>query len=337
MQSPSQQSNQHRSRRGLGSLVVTLLLLVASVAVWYNRQYIADSISFWQYQPPSGVQTITSRSALTDEGKFVFYAAQPAVDGNRTFNATCDQKEAGTAILGCYVGNRIYIYDVSDKRLDGIKEVTAVHEMLHAVYQRLSAGDRTTVNNLVEAEYTKLKSNPAYEERMAYYARTEPGERDNELHSIIGTEVATVSPELEAYYKKYLGDRSKITGYFAAYNGVFTELSDRAKELSTELDSLNAQIKTATAQYNTTIKQLNSDIETFNKRASAGDFTSQAQFNKERQALTSRSNSLATDRTTITTLITKYDTLKDEYNDTVTQSNDLYKSIDSSLAPAPQI
>ena len=39
----------------------------------------------------------------------------------------------------------------------------------------------------------------------------------------------------------------------------------------------------------------------------------------------SRSNGLATDRTAITTLITKYDTLKDEYNDTATQSNDLYK------------
>ena len=337
MQSPSQQSSPHRSRRGLGSLVVTLLLLLASIAVWYNRQYIADSISFWQYQPPSSVQTITSRSAFSDEGKFLFYATQPSVDGNRTFNAKCDQKESNTAILGCYVGNRIYIYDVTDKRLEGIKEVTAVHEMLHAAYQRLSADDRTKVNNLVEAEYAKLKSNPAYEERMAYYARTEPGERDNELHSIIGTEVATVSPELEAHYKKYLSNRSKITGYFAAYNGVFTELSDRAKELSTELDSLNAQIKTVTAQYNTTIKQLNSDIEAFNKRASAGDFTSQAQFNKERQALMSRSNSLATDRTAITTLITKYDTLKDEYNDTVTQSNDLYKSIDSSLAPAPQI
>jgi len=226
---------------------------------------------------------------------------------------------------------------VTDKRLEGIKEVTAVHEMLHAAYQRLSADDRTKVNNLVEAEYAKLKSNPAYEERMAYYARTEPGERDNELHSIIGTEVATVSPELEAHYKKYLSNRSKITGYFAAYNGVFTELSDRTKELAAEIDAIHKQIETDTANYKSGIAQLNSDIEKFNNRAASSGFTSQAQFDQERQALVKRSSNLEGNRSDLSALVAKYNDLINEYNDTVLQSNTLYKSIDSSLAPAPSV
>ena len=337
MQSTLPQSNQRNKRHVFGGLVLTALLFALSLFVMWNRQYIVDSIIFWQYQPSAAVQQLTSRAYLTDSGKFIFYASQPRLDGSRAFNTKCDQQEESTAILGCYAANRIYIYNVSNAKLEGIKEVTAVHEMLHAVYQRLSDGERKAVDKLVEAEYEKLKEDPTYTERMAYYARTEPGARNNELYSIIGTEIASISPELEAHYKKYIHDRSKIVAYFANYSGTFTELANHAKALSSQLDALSTEIKEATERYNTNTKQLNADIEAFNKRAETGDFTSQVQFNKERQTLVIRSDNLAAQRDTVNTLVKKFNTLKDEYNDTVTQSNDLYKSINSQLAPAPSI
>ena len=37
-----------------------------------------------------------------------------------------------TAVLGCYANREISIFNVTDQRLDGIREVTAAHEMLHA-------------------------------------------------------------------------------------------------------------------------------------------------------------------------------------------------------------
>ncbi len=337
MQSTLPQNNQRKRHRGLGGLIFSVLLIGLSIALWLNRQYIVDSISFWQYSPSTAVANITERVKLTDTGKFAFYASQPAVDGSRAFNATCDRKEENTAILGCYAANRIYIFDVQDTRLDGIEEVTAAHELLHAVYQRLSDGEKADVDRLVEAEYEKLRMDPDFAERMAFYDRTEPGERDNELHSIIGTEVGSISSAMEAHYAKYFTDRSKIVGYYAAYNKVFTELSDRAKELSTQLDNLSAEIKDATAKYNSDIKQLNADIAQFNQRASSGDFTSQAQFNAQRQALVTRVEALAQERNSVNAKIDEYNQLKDEYNNTVTQSNQLYKSIDSSLAPAPKV
>lgn len=313
------------------------MLITASVLVWWNHQFLIDLVSYWRYQPTDGVAAIASRDQLTDSGKFVFYASQPTIDGKDDFNKACERKESNTAILGCYSGAKIYLYDVTDPKLDGIKEVTAAHEMLHAVYERLSPSERDSVNRLVEAEYQKLKTNADYAERMAFYDRTEPGERDNELHSIIGTEIASVSPELEAHYAKYFQDRSKVVGFYDGYNGAFTNLANQAKTLSAQLDAINARIKAASQQYNADVKQLNSDIAAFNSRAAGGGFSSQAAFNSERQALVSRVDSISGERETINALVTKYNDLSNQYNSIVTQSNDLYKSIDSTLAPAPQV
>ncbi len=82
-------------------------------------------------------------------------------------------RQISRAILGCYVTQRIYIYDVKDAKLDGIREVTAAHEMLHAAYERMSSSEQTKVNALLEVEYEKLRNDKDLAERMAFYARTE--------------------------------------------------------------------------------------------------------------------------------------------------------------------
>jgi hypothetical protein len=330
-------NNQHRRRSSLGSLIVLIILVVLSVLLWLNHQYIVDSINFWRYQPTSDVATIASKADLSDSGKFMFYASEPSVDEKAAFNQECERKESGTAILGCYVNQRIYLYNVTDTRLDGIEEVTAAHEMLHAVYERMSQSEKNSVDTLVEAEYQKLKTNPDYAERMAFYDRTEPGERDNELHSIIGTEVASISPALEAHYAKYFQNRSVVVGLYSSYNSAFTSLANQAKTISAKLDSINAQIKSTSDQYNADVKTLNNDITDFNGRAAGGSFSSQSEFNSERADLLTRANTVSDERDSINTLIDQYNSLRDQYNNIVTQSNALYDSIDSSLAPAPKV
>lgn len=280
---------------------------------------------------------IAKRDNLTSMGKFLFYAEQPEVQDSSTFNGECQRKESGTDILGCYVNDRIYIYNVTDSQLDGIQEVTAAHELLHAVYQRMSNSDKSTINALVEAEYKKLQNNPDYSARMAFYAKTEPGERDNELHSIIGTEIASISPALEAHYAKYFNNRSQITKMFASYNGTFTSLSNEASTLSKQLTAVINDFKASSDKYNADAKQLNADIISFNQQAGNGGFSSQAEFNAQRQILVGRSDTVEAERTNVNNLYARYQSMRDEYNSIVTQSNNLYKSIDSSLAPAPKV
>lgn len=337
MQSMPSLNNQHKHRTGLGSLVVGILLVTLFFLAWLNRQYIEDSIRFWQYQPSAAIESITNRTDLTDTGKFLFYSAQPVIDTGESYNKICNQHQENAAIVGCYTSSRIYLYDVTNPRLDGIKDVTAAHEMLHAAYQRLSQSDKVAINQFLEGEYDKLKNDPVYAERMAYYARTEPGQRYNELHSIIGTEIASIHAELEKHYQKYFSDRQKIVRLYEAYNTAFVQLEEKREQLSSQLDSLSAEIKTLSGEYASDTAVLLNDISLFNTKAESGGFNSPAEFSRARQVLVDRSAAMSLQRDKINTLIERFNALKNEYNSTIVESNDLYKSIDSKLSPAPRI
>lgn len=272
---------------------------------------------------------------MNDAGIFAFYATHPEVSDKQAFNGKCNQKEQGTAIIGCYVDNRIYVYDVTDKRLSGIREVTAAHEMLHAVYQRLSDNDRVAINKLIELEYAKLQDDPALAERMAFYARTEPGERDNELHSIIGTEIGAISPELETHYAKYFTKRSDLTTLYASYNQNFKDLENQRKTLDADLNTLKKKIEVDKELYTQHLDLLYKDIATY-KQASS-ESKSQAALDAQYNALQVRIDAVKAEADGINDEINQLRRLIDQYNSTITQSQDLYKSIDSTLTPAPEV
>lgn len=315
------------------------VLISAAAAAWllFNRQAVIDQISFWQYHPPAAVAALADRSRMNDSGKFYFYTSRPALEDSQAFNKQCGSKEQGTAILGCYTGRFIYIYNVTDPKLDGIREVTAAHEMLHAAYERLSSGEQAKVDSLLEAEYSKLKNDKALADRMAFYDRTEPGQRDNELHSVIGTEINQISPPLEAYYKKYFADRSQVVALHTKYEALFRSLQERGAALSAQLTELAGSIETESAAYNKEVTKLNVDINTFNAKARAGEFASATEFQASRSELMARANQLEADRAAINAKVATYEKLRQELLSIASQSEALNRSIDSSLAPAPSL
>ena len=327
----------HRSSGHVVGIVAAVLSVLAALFLFINRQYVIDQVNVWQYKPTSDVMQLSERSGMNGQGQFYFYASSPSVESTQVFNDKCGRQEESTAILGCYTTQRIYIYDVKDAKLDGIREVTAAHEMLHAAYERMSDGERSKVNALLEAEYEKLKNDKDLSERMAFYARTEPGQRDNELHSVIGTEIASISPELETHYKKYFKDRQEVIALHDKYASVFLDLQRRSNELVSQLKSLGDSIEANTATYNADVGQLNRDIQSFNSRANNGGFTSQAQFNAERRDLEARTAELNNERQQINANVVQYNTLRQELASIASESEALNRSIDSSLAPAPSL
>jgi hypothetical protein len=330
-------STNHRSRGHYLGIVAGVISALIALLLILNRQYIIDQINIWQYHPTSAVEQLLERSSMNSKGKFYFYASLPAVESTQVFNDKCGRKEESTAILGCYTAQRIYIYDVQDARLDGIREVTAAHEMLHAAYERMNNSERTSVNALLEAEYEKLKNNAELSERMAFYDRTEPGQRDNELHSVIGTEIAAISPELEAHYKKYFTNRQSVVALHSKYASVFLDLQTRSKELISELKALGDSIEKDTQTYNKDVGQLNQDIQAFNRQANSGEFSSEAQFESQRSNLMNRTNQLDAKRIQINNNVARYETLRQELESVASESETLNRSIDSSLAPAPSL
>lgn len=309
-----------------------------SAVVWMNRQYIADSVQFWQYEPTPAIESIVKRTTLTDGGQFMLYASHPTLDGSQTFNKFCGRKEQHAAILGCYANNKIYLFDITDERLDGIREVTAAHEMLHAVYVRLSPTEKERLGSLLEKEYQRLAADDEYSERMAFYARTQPGERQNELHSIIGTEIRNIDPALESHYAKYFQDRKKVVTLHDGYSQVFRSYETKANDLRGQIDDTKNLLDRRIAEYTAVRDRLESDIDAFQDRAEAsGGFSSQSEFMNARRALESRITAANNQRSTIIATEKKVNELIEEYNSTIEWSQDLYKSLDSTLAPAPTV
>lgn len=325
------------SRGRIGSLLATILLAGLAVLALSNLQYIQDAASYHQYQPSSEITALADDAGMNERGRFLFYASQPSLEGAKSFDTYCGKTEKSTAILGCYNGRKIYIYDIKDPRLAGIRPTTAAHEMLHAAYARLSSSDREMVDRLLDREYETIKNDSQLADRMAFYDRTQPGEHMNELHSIIGTEKKEVSPELEEYYRRYFSDRSKVIAQHEQYYSLFAELRERADTLTGQIDTLRGTLERDRAAYDAQVAALQSSIAEFNSRAENGQFESQAAFARERQALFARSASLEDLRARINGVITEYNRLIEELNAIAIETEELNRSIDSNLAPAPSI
>ncbi len=329
---------QKNKKSSLVALVVLSTLLVAASFIAVNfRQEITDQIWYMSYEPSIEVASIAERAGMSDHGTFLYFASRPVLDGTQNFNDLCGRQEQTSSILGCFSDNKIYLYDVTDEKLDGIREVTAAHELLHAVYVRMDTQEKTAINKLLQAEYEKIKDDKEISALVEYYDRTEPGERYNELHSVIGTKVADISPELDAHYKKYFSNRSRTLILNEKYSAVFEKVQKQAEEVAKELNQLSSKISSSSASYNEEIKTLNQQIAVFNARANSGDFTSQAQFNSERDALTARVNSMTAKRVEINETISQFNTKLADYNALATESKELFESIDSTLAPAPSL
>lgn len=332
-------SNTRTSRVGsVIAFVVSGLFVAASALILLNRQYALDQIAVWSYEPSAAVQTISDTVQFTDKGEFVFYATKPDVAAQATFNKECPRQEAGSPILGCYTTeDRIYIYDLTNEQLAGIEEVTAAHEMLHAVWYRTNDDERQALETELRAVYEKL-DNPDIKQRMEYYQRTEPGEFMNELHSILGTEVASLGEPLESYYAQFF-NRQSVLALHEQYNEIYTSLYDRADELYSAMELLASAIEARSAEYDTAAEQYVADVNSFNARANSGSFTSVSQFNSERAVLVAQSAALDAERQGINNDIATYNSYYDEYQTIAQQIQVLNESLDSfnEIEQAPSV
>jgi hypothetical protein len=328
--------NNKRAVSWLGWLVAGVLLIV-SAGLFFERQLVIDTVQYYQYTPTDQIADITERLTLTDDAKFTFYASHPSLQGKETFNEYCERKEASSPIIGCYGSGLIYIYDVTDERLDGIEDVTAAHELLHAEFERLPYSEKQRLEPLLQAAYNEL-ADEELTKRMEYYDRTQPGEKYNELHSIIPTEYATIGNELEEYYARYFKDRQIIVALHGKVDEQFSQLSEEADEKVAQIDSLAASINSATQKYNVGVATLNSEVSTFNARASQpGGFSSQAEFESERAALNQKRRELEDLRQQVKDDIETYEQLRSQLEAINAETASLNASIDSVLADEPEI
>lgn len=321
--------SRHRYFRGAVSLIV--ILGVAFGVLLYGQRGV-DMVQARMFTPTERVKSVNERLGLTAHGYNIFYASNPQIEDKVTFNASCQSTERTAAILGCYWKRTIHLFDVQNKDLDGTLEVTAAHEMLHAAYERLNWLDRTRVDSLVQQEYEQRKGDVALRQIMQYYAEAEPGEENNELHSIIGTTVDKVNPELESYYGRYFTNRAHIVALNTRYNAVFNELNEQANALEATIESEGPAIRTELESYELERKQLALDIETFNARAQSGGFTTQSSFNIARSALAARVSAMNVRQSAINARVAAYNQTVEKLNSLAIRVDQLNQSINGASA-----
>ena len=295
---------------------------------------IKDQLVAHQFETPENISSYIDQAGLSDQGSLYLRTSLPRVVPAYEFDRYCTRNEPGIGVLGCYTtrDSRIYLYDVTDPRLESIEPVVAAHEMLHAVWFRKTSEERDALAPLLEEAYAALGPDHPLIERMASYEADDPASRLPELYSIIGTEIREIPEALEAHYAEYFANRALVVDLADRVYRVFDTLQAELEQLSNELSSRNAEIEGLRFTYEETSRVLAGDIVAFNEKASTpGAFPSKSQFEATRAELVTRQERLESMRITLQTKIAEYNDRLEELNTLNEEVSELNQGINVTL------
>lgn len=307
------------------SWLATLVILAVPAVLWFNRDALYDAYRLHNYTPSAQVVTLADETTMTPNARHLFYVYHPALEDKDAFGTHCPENEQ-TIVLGCYILHRgIYLYNVPDNRLKGVTEVTAAHEMLHAQYDRLNSKDRAKVDSLT-AEALKGITDKRLLDTIENYRKKDPSVVPNELHSILGTEVRNLPPELEAYYKRYFTNRGAIVDYADSYKGEFTDREQQVANIDTQLASIKKQIDALNVSLESQQTALKSQYNTMQQQKRSGQID---QYNQQVPVYNQAVNSYNADVNRQRSLVSQYNALVEQRNNLAVEENQLIKALDS--------
>ena len=326
-------------RAGIALLALGALALQGGAAwgaLWVveNQRMIKDQLVAHQFETPENISSYIDQAGLSDQGSLYLRTSLPRVVPAYEFDRYCTRNEPGIGVLGCYTtrDSRIYLYDVTDPRLESIEPVVAAHEMLHAVWFRKTSEERDALAPLLEEAYAALGPDHPLIERMASYEADDPASRLPELYSIIGTEIREIPEALESHYAEYFANRALVVDLADRVYRVFDTLQAELEQLSNELSSRNAEIEGLRFTYEETSRVLAGDIVAFNEKASTpGAFPSKSQFEATRAELVTRQERLESMRITLQTKIAEYNDRLEELNTLNDEVSELNQGINVTL------
>jgi hypothetical protein len=195
---------------------------------------------------------------MTSAGARAFLRADPAFVSKGFIQSRCAASADDGQLQGCFTGDRIYLIDLSQQEIRPEVSVTAAHEMLHAVWEKLPDEERKRLTGLLEALARRY---PELQKEAASY---EGSSRVNEMHSIAGTELADVGGELERHYAKYLTDRGLIVQRHLTYQKTLDDLGVEIDRLKDELTALERRGNALLASGD--IDAYNAFVDEYNRR-----------------------------------------------------------------------
>lgn len=314
-----------RGKKTSLAALATVLLLAAGV--FFLRQPVLDWYKLRGYEPPREITSLADETTLRQDWRRLFFVNRPEIAEAETFNTHCRKNEF-TIVLGCYISgqNGIYILDVTDERLEGIKQVTAAHEFLHAAYERLGRSERDRIDSLLTQTYVNLSGNTRVRETIEQYRRQDPSVVSNELHSILGTEVRDLPAELEDYYSRYFADRHKIVEYSELYEQAFIERRNAVRDYDAQLQILKDEIEAMTDDAEDAEAELRAMRDEMNKLRSSGQTS---EYNAMVPGYNSRVNQYNRDIDRLQAKIFQYNDIVNKRNMLAAEEAELIDAIDS--------
>lgn len=315
-------------KTALACVVLTILVGMAIVAV--NSVKVQDWLRALGYQPAQAVADIREDLELTDEAKRIFNASRPSLEERERFNNFCNSHDEQISMLGCYGNSQIYVYNIQNEKLAGITESTMAHELLHAVWARMSEGEREELGASLWQTYQDNQD--IFKNTLDIY---DEENKLDELHSRVGTQIAELSGDLENHYAKYFRDQDMIVEYYDSYSATFSKASEELENIASEMKVLSDEIDAQTGEYTAKMTVWTDKVSKFNECSNtAGCFETDAEFNRQRYALISEQEDLNALYEEIDQKITEYNDLVDEHNSNVLRAQDLQNSINSNSAPS---
>ena len=317
-----------QSRLAATALLVLCVVLAAVIVI--NRNAVVDWWRLRGYQPPADVKQLADQDTMTSYTKHLFYLNRPQLLASVTsFRKFCPENKE-TIVLGCYHPgqNGIYIYQVKDPELYGVSQVTAAHEVLHAVYARLSSSDRKHLDTLLNDYYKNGLHDPQVKAEVKLYQTTEPNDVMDEMSCTFGTEIADLPPSLEAYYNRYFSNRSAIVRYEQQYEATFTARQAKIKQYDQQLSSMKQQIDSSEASLQAMQTQLGTAQDRLKQQLAAGQNDA---YNAAIPAYNSQVNSYNAGVTDLKKRIAEYNQLVDERNAVASELTTLDKALDTRL------
>lgn len=311
------------------TILFTGLIIVGSIIVVFRQDDVIDWWLLRDYEPPADIEQLARDTSMTDLGKRYFYVYEPQLLGRNTFRQECTVAEQ-SIILGCYISRQaLYIFDVDDEQLSGIRQVTAAHEMLHVAYERLGSDERERIDALNRKAYESI-DNERITKTVDAYRKRDPTIVANELHSILPTEVRELDDELEDYYAQYFDDRLDVVTYSEQYADIFVSARERVEQLDETLKARSSTIENLEQSLDRQARSLEQEREELNRLR---DNNETSAYNEAVGSFNQNVESYNASVNRLRNLIDEYNRLVAERNKAVVAYESLTESIDSGSAP----
>lgn len=314
------------AKTGLGIILIILVAILGFEAFSFFGGF--DYIKAQAYTPSSEMATIIDELDLTERGDRIFRAVSPGLATRTIFNEKCNSHDSEIYVLGCYVTgeDKIYLYNITAENLNGIKESTSAHELLHAVYSRLPFWEKDELNAKLRKVYDSLDASSDIRTSMELYS---DNEFYDELHSRIGTEIKSLPSELEEHYATIFNNQDKIVEFYDKYSGTFKQLEKELDALSKKIEEGENYIDQETARLDNLSSELNKKIEDYNARVASGNYDSVSSAQSEANSLQREISELESAYKKLNEYINSYNKLIDQYNENAIQTNEILDSINS--------